>query len=704
MRFKSIVGLIKGKRSDAIKLQNAFKNIADASDRYDSPKDLAKVLSDNSVIKEYNLKNNKPGKKFSVAGISITAFIKCLEKFDKKSLDEEAYKKICNNFLMNSDDCVPEKGIESIANKMSKKFELADEGKGEINSKLVNLAEYAYNESIADGVKGRSTWVSSVLSDVNACKGVAALLIKIYDLWVKKDNHSPDSTEESTPEISVSSQSDLKISGSQRTKAVNKKGSKQIDDRSNKSVVKNKEVQTAEEKNWIKQFEESCVEFENYDYNTSNVNDLKTAVSNSFIVCSVFNRKVLKKFCCKYGSHGYEEMIEQLRAAFVKMNNFKCLNFEKCNDEKLRKISANSYGVIFSVIDHQLSVSNDQLLPALKLFNSALAHLKEVLNLYYKVVLSKTDNSISFTELNNPSKTDNSISFTELNNPSKTGNSISFTGLNNPMNRCYLNTALQNLVHIEKFRNKVLSVENIEELENKKDYKELVAVYYFFNRILGKVEENEKKEKEYEQNLGYYGKAGSAPDAQREIEHACREQMKKLGKIKGNEREGIEHAKNISEDSIILSVDNPNDKWMEDLIVSGINSRENVVALKNGYFGIHVGAADVGFRDKPIKGIKETLDLGTFLEKKGGDCKKIKFYYKGKEVERSKLKFDLMSVIICNSSRNGKNEITGHYYTYQKEGSSWKEYNDKTVKDESFENILHYMGTQGEVFMYKLRK
>ena len=55
MRFKSIVGLTKGKRSDAIKLQNAFKNIADASDRYDSPKALAKVLSDNSVIKEYTL-------------------------------------------------------------------------------------------------------------------------------------------------------------------------------------------------------------------------------------------------------------------------------------------------------------------------------------------------------------------------------------------------------------------------------------------------------------------------------------------------------------------------------------------------------------------------------------------------------------------------------------------------------------------------
>ena len=692
MRFKSIVGLIKGKRSDAIKLQNAFKNIADASDRYDSPKDLAKVLSDNSVIKEYNLKNNKPGKKFSVAGISITAFIKCLEKFDKKSLDEKKeYGEICNNFLVNpadfvnlvnKGDCVSEKVVESIAKKMSKNFELADEGKVKINSELVKLAKKAYDKdkSIAKGVEGRSTWVSSVLSDVNACKGVAALLIKIYDLWVKKDNHSPDSTEESTPEISVSSQSDLKISGSQRTKAVNKKGSKQIDDRSNKSVVKNKEVQTAEEKNWIKQFEESCVEFENYDYNTSNVNDLKTAVSNSFIVCSVFNRKVLKKFCCKYGSHGYEEMIEQLRAAFVKMNNFKCLNFEKCNDEKLRKISANSYGVIFSVIDHQLSVSNDQLLPALKLFNSALAHLKEVLNLYYKVVLSKTDNSISFTELNNPK------------------------------NRCYLNTALQNLVHIEKFRNKVLSVENIEELENKDDYKELVAVYYFFNRILGKVEENGEKEKKYEQNLGYYGKADSAPDAQREIECKCREQMKKLkklkklGKTKKNEREGIEHAKNISKDSIILSVDNPDDKRMEDLIVSGINSRGNVVALKNGYFGIQVGAADVGYRDKPIQEIEETLDLGTFLEKKGDDCKEIKFYYKGKEVERSNLKFDLMSVTICNSSRNGKNEITGHYYTYQKEGSSWKEYNDKTVKDESFKNILHYMGTQGEVFMYKLRK
>ncbi len=218
MRFKSIVGLTKGKRSDAIKLQNAFKNIADASDRYDSPKDLAKVLSDNSVIKEYNLKNNKPGKKFSVAGISITAFIECLKKFGEKSLAENEYDKICNNFLVNSADfvnlvnkgyCVSEKVVESIAKEMSKNFELADEGKGDFNNQLVNLVNNAYDEydkSIAKGVKGRSTWVSSVLSDVNACKGVAALLIKIYHLWVKKDNKSPDSTEESTEKNSVSNE------------------------------------------------------------------------------------------------------------------------------------------------------------------------------------------------------------------------------------------------------------------------------------------------------------------------------------------------------------------------------------------------------------------------------------------------------------------------------------------------------------------
>ena len=219
---KKVVNVIKPKTKDAENVGNAFSDIAKEviSGNCTTLIELAKKLKEDNIIKQYYLKNtNNSAKKFSIAGVSVTAFINMI--LNKKvvvgtndRLSWDDYCKLCSAFLVKPFEVSVKKGIVK-SGAMVKAFKDADSGKKNLGEQLSKLVHEYYKvepevqstdvkidtsaeekmeknneaddtksiESVME--KGRATWVSSVFTHKAACDGVVKLLNAIYNKWVK---------------------------------------------------------------------------------------------------------------------------------------------------------------------------------------------------------------------------------------------------------------------------------------------------------------------------------------------------------------------------------------------------------------------------------------------------------------------------------------------------------------------------------------
>ncbi len=219
---KKVVNAVRPKTKDAENVGKAFSDIADEvnSGNCNTLIELAKKLKESNIIKQYYLKNtNNSAKKFSIAGVSVTAFINMIRNQkvvvgtnDRLSFGN--YCKLCSAFLVKPFEVSIKKDIVK-SDAMVRAFKDADSGKKNLGEQLSNLVNKYYKvepevqstdvkidtsaeektekNNEADDTKsiesvmkkGRATWVSSVFTHKSACDGVVKLLDAIYNKWVK---------------------------------------------------------------------------------------------------------------------------------------------------------------------------------------------------------------------------------------------------------------------------------------------------------------------------------------------------------------------------------------------------------------------------------------------------------------------------------------------------------------------------------------
>ena len=208
--FKSGLSRLKGKKSDAEILGKTFEAFAtivenNAKKTYKKPEALAKALKKSKVIEKYYLKNTKTSKKFSIAGVVITAFINKLNSIglEEKKMSEDDYEGLCNVFLVDRNkisgkniannfkkvDSGNVAGIENLTIKsaISDYFDKISENYKNVNDedeKTLSKIEADASNMSAKLKKNHAMWVSSVLTYKEACNGIAKLLEAIYHRWV----------------------------------------------------------------------------------------------------------------------------------------------------------------------------------------------------------------------------------------------------------------------------------------------------------------------------------------------------------------------------------------------------------------------------------------------------------------------------------------------------------------------------------------
>ncbi len=195
--FKKGLGLLKGKKSDAKKLGDAFSAIAEKVGQKgcEAPGKLVVGLLGCKTIKNYYLKNNKFLKNFSIAGIAITAFINALNgvpsrPHSNEKIKSDEYEELCSKFL------VKPKNVNSQA--MVNAFKAVDNGKvnGIEDEDIKRLVSnyFKRNDKLYDeddtevNDKNRATLVRSVLTYKEACDGIVELLNAIKAKWLDDKN------------------------------------------------------------------------------------------------------------------------------------------------------------------------------------------------------------------------------------------------------------------------------------------------------------------------------------------------------------------------------------------------------------------------------------------------------------------------------------------------------------------------------------
>lgn len=195
--FKKGLGLLKGKKSDAKKLGDAFSEIAEKVGKKgcEAPGKLVVGLLGCKTIKNYYLKNNKFLKNFSIAGIAITAFINALNDVPSRphsneKIKSDEYEELCSKFL------VKPKNVNSQA--MVNAFKAVDNGKvngiedediKRLVSNYFKRNDESYDEDDTEvNDKNRATLVRSVLTYKEACDGIIELLNAIKAKWLDDKN------------------------------------------------------------------------------------------------------------------------------------------------------------------------------------------------------------------------------------------------------------------------------------------------------------------------------------------------------------------------------------------------------------------------------------------------------------------------------------------------------------------------------------
>lgn len=195
--FKKGLGLLKGKKSDAKKLGDAFSAIAEKVGKKgcETPGKLYIELLKCKTIKNYYSKNNKFLKNFSIAGIAITAFMDALycmpsRPHSNEKINSGEYEELCSKFLVKPNN------VNSQA--MVKAFKAVDNGKvngiedediKRLVSNYFKKNDEPYDEDDTEvNDKNRATLVRSVLTYKEACDGIVELLKAIEVKWLADKN------------------------------------------------------------------------------------------------------------------------------------------------------------------------------------------------------------------------------------------------------------------------------------------------------------------------------------------------------------------------------------------------------------------------------------------------------------------------------------------------------------------------------------
>ena len=265
-------------------------------------------------------------------------------------------------------------------------------------------------------------------------------------------------------------------------------------------------------------------------------------------------------------------------------------------------------------------------------------------------------------------------------------------GLPNSGNQCYMNSAIQQLYKLKGFRNDVINFNVSGDINTNKKVQKLCALKQLFQHLHGDINLSQKEIGRYERILGYNGQQGDSDEKMREIMDICEEVMnpkKPLNEYIIDELRLAAQDDNRAIETMILRHFMAEKRYKESI---GVQYTPFTLTLNSsGKFIIYLSRGTsqngkLGMTNCKVK-IEET-----FILPQRDDLYKFKI---GNQ-EITKPKFDLTGVTIKQGGKDA-----GHYYVYQKSGSTWVCKNDSQVSKKKWEDIKDDISQCSTVLVYK---
>lgn len=267
-----------------------------------------------------------------------------------------------------------------------------------------------------------------------------------------------------------------------------------------------------------------------------------------------------------------------------------------------------------------------------------------------------------------------------------------FKGLPNRGNYCFLNSALQQLYAMENFRNKVLKFDTDNLDTENKDNKKLIAVKKIFKHLNNETNLSINELNDLRKDLGYKGIQEDSGEHMVNIQNACKFAFKnnKSKPSHNNSIEGFEYITGFN----VLDPEKSVQESIEDFLKE-IAEHQRIVYLKIKNDKLfHVLIPNRPNKRDVSTNIKEKM---TF--KNVNDNLYVVNNFKDKNPRYlESFNCNLVGVTI----HQGSSTDSGHYYVYQKKGSSWMEFNDNTITPRKWNDISKDISCNSTVLIYKL--
>ncbi len=396
------------------------------------------------------------------------------------------------------------------------------------------------------------------------------------------------------------------------------------------------------------------------------------------------NGKIQKQKLGIFNGYSYDKMLASIEKILGNNEN------KLLTDEKLTKIKN-------AILKYEGKKSNNKLMHSdkvLKYIQKTHEYLKQniypllknprFLNNKNLSCLEAIRDNILINNGNNPECTELREIYDKLTEQieSKSMHTSISLGLPNDENYCFLNAAVQQMFGLEKFKNKILAINNkqvhIME-ENKTKYKELRALLNIFQHLDYKIHLSDSEIKNFMKDLGYKGQQEDAGEHMSRIMKAVKSQLKQLiDKIIGN--------------MITLTLTNNSDipklidTYCEEMLK---NSNSPILVLKSGQFIINLVRKN---KSHKLKDIDQTLELKS-------DLMTIK-PSKNSTATIEKAIFNLTGVTI----HHGESANSGHYFIYKKVGNNFTCISDNNISYKNWNDIKNDILENATVLVYTLKR
>lgn len=269
-------------------------------------------------------------------------------------------------------------------------------------------------------------------------------------------------------------------------------------------------------------------------------------------------------------------------------------------------------------------------------------------------------------------------------------------GLPSGDNRCYMNSAIQQLYKLKDFREKILKFNPSSAPNEATDLqrRQIEALQKLFKYLHGDIKLGKSKIASYEKILGHEGHQEDSSEKMREI----------IDNFKPLLQPSKETPKDYITDHLILFPDK--NKSIEDLFLEYFTDEKSykkasfytyTLQLNSKKFIIYLNRTNFIKDNAKSKRVGNHVNIGEKLEIKNNDD--LFKFVDNSNKQISNPKFELTGVTI----HDGSSVDCGHYFVYQKSGNRWICKNDSHVSQKSWKDIEEDVCTNATVLIYKLR-